>query len=254
MAKLTLLEMTQNILSALDEDEVSNIDDTVSSQQVVEVLKEVYYQIVENNLVPELQQLFRLSAAPGGELALLTIPTNVSRLDSIKYNKIKTGATRPDYRTIKYMSPHEFLLLVDARDSTQSDVVEMTDPTSTNITINILNDQPPTWWTSFDDQYIMFDAYDAVVDASGLDVAKTKCFGQIIPTWTASNSFVPDLDSNQFAYFLTEAKATCFANLKQSENPKTERQARQLKAKQQNDRFRTTRDKFKETQPDFGRR
>ena len=193
MAKMTLKEMTVNILAALEEDDVEHIDDTPSAAQVVEVLKEVYYQIVSNDVVPELQSLFRLSDAPSSENSLLTIPTEVGRIDWIKYNKIISGATRPDYKDVKYLTPEEFLTITDARDSTQSEVEAVTDPTSSNITVYVYNDRAPTYWTSFDDTYIFFDSYDSAVDASGLVASKTKCFGQKVPTWTASNSFTPAL-------------------------------------------------------------
>lgn len=254
MAKMTLLEMTRNILAAMDEDDVSNIDDTPSSVQVAEVIKEVYFQFVENDRVPELEQLIRLSAAPSSEVALLTIPTNIARLDYIKYNVIGSGETRPVWRDIKYLSPKQFLDMVDARDLTLSNIVEMTDPTSTNITVYVQNDKAPQYWTTFDDKYITFDSYDVAVDASGLSAAKTKCYGQIVPTWTASNAFTPTLDANKFAYLLAEAKATCFANLKQEQNPKIERQVRIQKAKQQNNLHRIAKDEFQERQPNYGRR
>lgn len=254
MAKMTLLEMTRNILAALDEDEVDNIDDTPSAIQVAEVIKEVYYQFVENDRVPELEQLIRLSAAPSAEVALLTIPTNLARLDYIKYNVIADGATRPVWKTIRQLTPKEFLDLTDARDLTLSEIVEMTDPTSTNITLYIQNNKAPDYWTSFDDKYIVFDSYDVAVDATGIDATKTKCSGQIIPTWTASNAFTPTLDANKFAYLLAEAKATCFANLKGEPNSKTESQARIQKAKQQKNLFRYERDEYAIRQPNYGRR
>ena len=43
MAKLTLLDMTQNILSALDSDPVDSIDETVEAVQVAELIKEAYF-------------------------------------------------------------------------------------------------------------------------------------------------------------------------------------------------------------------
>ena len=246
--------MTQNILAALDEDEVDNIDDTPSAVQVAEVVKEVYYQFIENDRVPELEQLIRLSAAPTSEVALLTIPTNLARLDYIKYNVIKSGETRPFWKTLQQLTPKEFLDLTDSRDLTLSEIVEMTDPTSTNITVYIQNNKAPEYWTSFDDRYITFDSYDVAVDASGISAAKTKCSGQIIPTWTSSNSFTPTLDANKFAYLLAEAKATCFANLKGDINSKIEQQARVQKAKQQKNLFRYERDEYAIRAPNYGRR
>jgi hypothetical protein len=252
--KMTLLEMTRNILAALDEDDVDNIDDTPSAQQITETLKEVYYQLVENEPVPELMQLIRLSAAPGGENALLTIPTTIGELHWIKYNKIKTGETRPNFQEVCYMTPEEFIQRSDSLDATQSNVETMTDPTSAAVTVYIENDKAPSYWTSFDDRYIIFNSYDIAVDASGISATKTKCYGQAIPTWTASNSFTPTLDANKFAYLLAEAKATCFANLKSEENPKIERQARQQKAKQQNNAYRMKRPEYKISPPNYGRK
>lgn len=254
MAKMTLLEMTRNILAALDEDDVDNIDDTPSAQQITEVLKEVYYQMVENEPVPELFTLTRLSAAPGGENALLTIPTTIGELFWIKYNKIKTGETRPNYQEVCYVTPEEFINRSDSLDATLATVEAMTDPTGTPVTVYIENNKAPSYWTSFDDQYITFNSYDSTVDASGIDATKTKCYGQKVPTWTGSNSFVPTLDANKFAYLLAEAKATCFANLKQTENPKVERQARQQKNKQQNNAYRVKRPEYKINPPSYGRK
>lgn len=254
MAKMTLLEMTRNILSALDEDDVDNIDDTPSSVQVAEVIKEIYYQFIENDRVPELERLIRLSAAPAAEVALLTLPANLARLDYIKYNVIRAGETRPVWKEICYLEPQEFLRRTDGRDLDLSNIVEMTDPTSTNVTLYIQNDKAPDYWTSFDDLHVIFDSYDIAVDAAGLSAAKTKCFGQIVPTWTASNAFTPALDANKFAYLLAEAKATCFSNLNKEPNTKTELQVRQQKAKQQNNLYRYSKDDYKTRQPNFGRR
>lgn len=254
MAKMTLLEMTRNILSALDEDDVDNIDDTVSSVQIAEIIKEVYFQFVENDVIPELEQLIRLSAAPAAEVAVLTIPTNLARLDFIKYNVIKAGETRPVWKQLTRLEPHEFLDRTDSRDLTLANVIEMTDPTSAAVTLQIQNDKAPDYWTSFDDRYVIFDSYDVAVDASGLSAAKTKCRGQIIPTWTATNSFTPALDANKFAYLLAEAKATAYANLKTEENSKLERQVRQQKAKQQNNLHRYRRNEYQLRQPNTGRR
>ena len=48
MAKMTLLEMTQNILSAMDSDAVNSIGDTVESLQVADVIVETYYELFAN--------------------------------------------------------------------------------------------------------------------------------------------------------------------------------------------------------------
>jgi hypothetical protein len=53
MRKMTLLEMVQNIASALETDEVSSISDTVESLEIAEEIKTTFYEQFNNILVPE---------------------------------------------------------------------------------------------------------------------------------------------------------------------------------------------------------
>lgn len=64
MAKMSLLDMTQNILSALDSDPVSDISETVESQQVVEIIKESFYELMSSRQWPFLQTLTKLEGLP----------------------------------------------------------------------------------------------------------------------------------------------------------------------------------------------
>jgi len=61
MAKLTLLDMTQNILSAMDSDPVSSIDETVESVQVADLVKEAFFEIISQRDWPFLFQLVQLT-------------------------------------------------------------------------------------------------------------------------------------------------------------------------------------------------
>ena len=46
MAKLTLLEMTQDIMSDMDSDEINSINDSVEALQVAQIIKTTYYNII----------------------------------------------------------------------------------------------------------------------------------------------------------------------------------------------------------------
>ena len=61
MAKMTLLDMTQNILSALDSDAVDSIDETVEAIQVADLVKEAYFDIMSQRDWPFLFQLSQLT-------------------------------------------------------------------------------------------------------------------------------------------------------------------------------------------------
>lgn len=259
--KMTMLEMVQNIMSALDSDEIDSITDTVEGEQVAAVIRDTYWQLVENRLIPEHKELFQLTDAGATAKVYMLVPTTVSKIDWIKYNVIESGGSNNNFVTIPYKEPEEFIEILVARTNSDSDVVSATDPNSSIALDMFENDKRPEFWTSFDDEYICFDSYDATVDASGLVGSKTLCHGVIIPTFTITNSvtdaFTPDLDDNLFPLLLAEAKSTCFTTIKQTANAKIEKQARDQKVFSQNDRQRTIAAQKKDTtptRPNYGRR
>ena len=120
---------------------------------------------------------------------------------------------------IEYKNPEDFMYLTDARDSLASTVKKVTDPTG--ITINILNNKQPQYFTSFDDVTMVFDSYLAAVDTT-LQSTKTQCHGKRSVAFTVSDSFTPDLPIQMFTFLLAEAKSSAFLTLKQMANQKAE--------------------------------
>lgn len=53
--KQTLLEMVQLILSSIDGEEVNSIDDTVEANQVALIVKSVYYDMLSDISLPEIE-------------------------------------------------------------------------------------------------------------------------------------------------------------------------------------------------------
>ena len=259
--KMTMLEMVQNIMSALDSDEIDSITDTVEGEQVAAVIRDTYWQLVTNKTIPEHQALFQLTNAGGTAKVFMLIPTTVRQIEWLKYNKIEDGGSDTVFADVQYLDPESFMNLLLRRKSSDTNTVSATDPNSSIALDQIINDAPPSYWTSFDDQYVVFDSYDAVVDASGLVASKTLCWGVVEPTFTiansTTNSFTPDLDDHLFPLLLAEAKSTCFVNIKQSANPKVDKQAREQRFSMQNDKYRTKasqEENFNASAPDYGRR
>lgn len=220
MAKMTLLEMTQNILSDMDSDEVNSISDSTESLQVAEVIKTTYYNIIDGRDYPWLKELFQMSAS--GTTARpthMTLPENVIDLDWIKYNCIKSGETRNRFKTIKYKTPSEFLDIVNDRVSDNDNVTVISD--STGVELNILTDTAPTYFTSFDDETLVFDSYDSTIEST-LVASKTQCFGKRSVVFNMTDSFIPDMPVQMFSYLLSEAKSVAFITLKQTPNSKAE--------------------------------
>ena len=224
MAKMTLLDMVQDILSDMDDDEVNDISDTPSSLQVAQIIRSSFYDILDSKTSwPHLQTLMSLDSSADIEKPThMRLPENIKELEFIKYNKRKLGDTKNLYQDLKYCYPDEFLERTNNYNTDESNVIQVTDYSGVNIAIK--TDQAPTYWTSFDDNWIVCNSYDSAVDST-LQNEKTQCVATRSPAWVVSNTAVPDLPDEAFSRLLAEAKAACFIRLKQMSDPKAEQQA-----------------------------
>jgi hypothetical protein len=236
MAKMTLLEMTQDIMSDMDSDEINSINDSVEALQVAQIIKSTYYNIIDGRDYDFLYELFQLdSSGTTSRPSHMKLPENIIDLKYIKYNTRKSTDTKDKYLKIKYLNPEDFMERVDRRDSSKSTVTVVTD--TTGISINVINDKAPEYFTSFDDEYLVFDSYDSSVDTT-LQNNKTQCHGKRSVTFTLLDTFTPDLPVQMFTYLLAEAKSTAFMTLKQMANAKAEQVSVSQKRRMSQDAWR----------------
>lgn len=217
----------------MDSDNVNSITDTQESIQVAQIVKDTYYELISKRDWPHLKQLFTLDNISDTDRPnYLSIPTGVYEMEFVKYNKRKSTDTRDKYQEVDYLDPDNFLLKQNQLNETLSNVTQVTD--STGVKYNIRNDRAPEYWTSFDDNLIIFNSYDSGVDTTAQG-SKTQCRGVIEPSWSAVDGFTPDLPAEAFPLLLSESKSTAFLLLKQVANEKAEqksqRQQRRLSRK-----------------------
>lgn len=220
--KMTLLQMTQDILNDLDSDSVNSILDTVESEQVAQIIKTCYFEIIGNRNWPHLRKLFQLESS--GTLDrpnYLRIPVTLKELEFFKYEVQKDGQ-KIVQKEVKYQEPDHFLRLISTRSSTDPNVTTVIDYSGTKLLVR--NDMAPTYWTSFDDFNLVTDSYDKTADDT-LQSTKTQCLGYIHPSWVHEDDHVPDLPYEAFPALLAEAKSTAFVSVKQMANQKAEQKA-----------------------------
>lgn len=218
--KKSLIEIVQGILNDSDSDAVNSIDDTVEAQQAAEIVKNTYYLMMANRNWPHTRKLIQLEAS--GDLTkpnYLKLPENLKELCFLKYEKQKLGDTRTLLESVTYKEPEEFLEYISTRNSDNTNVETIVDFTDTKLLV--FNDVAPTYYTSFDDTYIVADAYNATVDDT-LKKAKTQAVAYLIPSWENRDDFVPDLPVDAFPGLEEEAKSTFFLVIKQMANQKAE--------------------------------
>ena len=244
--KTTLLELVQSILSDMDSEAVNSISDSVEAQQVASVIEDTYYNIISNRDIPELKRIITLtSLSDSTRPTHFKYPENVKQLEEIRYNIALSGGVT--YAVVPFIDPLEFI----ARQSTDEDataIIQVPD-VDTSAVFLIRNDTMPTYYTSFDDEHIVFNAYDASVE-SIMQASKTMAYGTVYPTFSITDAFEPHLDDNMMPYLLAESKSVCFSLFKSGSDPKVEQAARRLKSYVQNDMFRT---KQANKRPHYGR-
>jgi len=219
--KQTLLGLVQDILSDMGSDKVNSIGETEESNQVAVIVKHTYFELMSRKDWPHLRKTGQLiNSNQSSKPTVMGIPTNSSRIDYVGYSEQRDVLDTVSYRRTPYMYPDEFIAYTNSRNPNNDNVTVVNDGS----VYYIYNDQPPSYYTSFDDKNLVFDSY-----CSELNTTLTSINSQIIyykePLWEISDSFVPDLPSEAFPLLYAEAKSACFVELKQMVNSKAEQQA-----------------------------
>jgi len=214
----------------MDSEDVNTISDTVEAQQVASVVEDTYFNIIAARDIPEHNKLIPLvSLANNAKPTHFTYPARTKQLMRVDYN-IGT-ASAPDYREIVYVEP---LVFIDRMDETAKKVTTV----DQSVELFVANDKDPSYYTSFNDNHIIMDAYDVSVEAN-LASNKTRAFCAIYPTFSQTDSFAIDLDQTLMPLLLAEAKSACMSLFKGGSDPKVEQSARRLKSYVQNDQYKT---------------
>lgn len=246
--KMTLLEIVQDVLNDMDSDEVNGIADTVEATQIANICRSVYYDVITTVDLPEHTELMTVSGLSNSARPNFMDANSVTEIKELRYNVSETSG-QLDYKLIDYLPPDEFIQRIVKRDTSSSNVIIVTDPTS-DISLPIENDKMPDFYTSFDDRYLCFDSYKSTVDTT-LQTSKTMVLGIKIPTFTLTDSAVPDMDDTIFPYYLAEVKSRSLSLLKGGPDIKVEQFARKHRYFQRNNRWKTGEQRILN---DYGRR
>ena len=247
--KLTLLAMVQDILNDLSSDAVNAITDTEESLQVAQIIKTTYYEMVSRRLWAHDAKLLLLESVNDGDKPnYLHIPENVWKINLIKYNRRKPNETRRRLQEMKYLHVDEFLLKTEQRDSDQDNIVVVTD--FGGVPMNIQKDKAPEWYTSFDEEYLVFDSWDSEIETTMLG-DESQVHATVIPSWSHENNFVPEIPVHLFPALLAEAKSSSALKLKEESDDKAEQQSKRQQTRMSLDSWKVGKNI---RYPNYGRR
>lgn len=289
--KLTLLDMTQTILSALNSDEVNSIGDTPESLQVAQCIKNTYLNMLGKYEFPENVGPINLTPSDNEDQpTLMFLPSGTARVEWIKYynsnpfsgNELQTdqfgayshdvnvdlqnnagGGTNPTaagYQDVYILPMQEFFQINAEMNASEDNVGSFTleipnQATSVNdaFTIFYENDRQPRHCTIIRNYYLLFDSYDNTQDST-LQSSKVMCQAWIDPIFELEDNFIPYMDDKHFPLLLNDAKSLAFTEIKNQPHPKAEKETdKQLFSLMKWKAQHDTPSYFGEL-PDFGRR
>ena len=253
MAKDTLLDIVQSILSDSDGDEVNDIAATVESQQAASIIKDEFSIIVDEFDLKHYDRFVKLDATDATTPTLMSRPEGFHSISSIKYDKKTTAGGDQKYRDVCFKEPEDFLNLVSQRTLSDSNVEAMTLPESGHV-ILVRNDEAPTYWTIFEGyDYVVFDSYDSVIE-SNLQQSKNLARGVQRPTLALTNTSVPNLPQNQMVLLKNRARAMFFDLYKDGVTTEIAKRQRQSEVRAQRKKYITRKLQEKRTGPNHGRK
>lgn len=200
--KYTLLEMVQRILQAVDGQMVESIEDTREAMQVAQCVKETYEHLLYTRDIKARTNLVQIhSASDLSRPTTFIINDDVAQLDVLKYYDDE----HKKYRDLKWVDPEDFLEhSLNHHAPCCEHIISCKDPTS-GVRYNIHNDKLPSVYTSFNDNEIVCDAYDATKEDTLME-EHTAAYGIVMPEFKLEDTFVPDLAPQHFNLLLNTAR------------------------------------------------
>lgn len=225
----TLLELVQDTLASLESDEVNSIFDTTEAQDVARIVKDCYETLIIEIAPKSRKGLFHLDASiDNSKPVLMRLPQDVRSIEWLKYN-VGHNLQDTNFRDIHYLEPIDFFNHTNGLDENTDWVSSMTvDFDGHPFQIKFRNDVSPYYYTSPDNVTILFDSFESSLENT-LTSSRTYGYGNKSPIFKMENSYIPVLDDTHFPLLLNMVKSQAFTEMKQSENPNSERRERRLR-------------------------
>ena len=189
----------------MDSDAVSTYNETIESEQIALTAQEQYMELATYQRVPQFEQLTKLitpGSTPTG--SILNIPALATDVYDIRYRHIDSN-DNTTYRAMKFLSKTDFLNQQLDLKVGEDNVEENT--LSNGVKIPFRTDKSPEYYTTFDDETIVFDSIDSIAEGgNSIDGDNSLAIAYIIPEFELEDNFIPDLPIKLFPQYLDMIK------------------------------------------------
>lgn len=182
--KYTLLRIVQEYQDRTSGFAVDSIFDSDETQQVATIAESVYYDLEDKLRESEFTSNLILANHVGdtNKPNYLQLPSKLHRVNQSKMSYLVDGK----YKELMYLEPQEFLDLCIDNDNNLPNTELIQD--FSGVLLPIVNNQAPSFFTSFDGRYLVTDSYDSDVDTT-LQASKTRIFGSMSQVFLLEDDF-----------------------------------------------------------------
>lgn len=213
MPARTLLQVVQNVLSAMEADNVNSISDTVESVAIARVAEETFFELISQSDWPHLEVLETADSHSSLESPnVLRIPKNIKNIKGFWY----------DGSRLKYLPIEEFIEMSNQLDVSKENVV--LSQVGANTYLNCYNDTAPRVFTLVGDSLVVTDSYNSN-ESSTLLGHKSLISGTETPYFELDDNFVPKMPDSMLSTYLAMVKRSAFLYFRREPSTKDERAA-----------------------------
>lgn len=219
----TLNYTVQRVLEKLDLDVIDSINDSQDAILVAREAEDTFFDLLSRNEWPERHDLLEVESVSDTNLpTALRLPTKVLSISSLRYDVTTPEDDDSVIKTLEKLDVEDFLELVHSRNTSADEVVTAS---YKDIPIYLLNNQAPTYFTTFDNEMLVMDSWISAVETT-VQGSKTIARGSFVPVWAHDDDFVIPLDNVTYPLFLSELTAACSVYLNGAQSLEDERRRR----------------------------
>lgn len=247
MERYTLLELVNTVGESMDYETYNDIGETPESERITRICRTVFAKLLSTFGWKHLHTLARLEGlSDPNQPMLMKIPTEISRVHSVWYDRTPGDEDDLKVGNIAYLEdPQDFLRRIYQRKSTDDNVEEY--ETQDGLPLLIFTDRAPKFCTSFDDNVLVFDAYNSSVEST-LHANKSMVYGVKAGAWQNENTFIPPLPAEHFPMYLSKCIVEANEKLRQVRMGGEQRDYNEMKNRMR----RTQRVEEIERKPNYG--
>lgn len=253
MAKRNLLKLVQDLGASVSSDVIDTLDETDESLDIGTFLRMAFDAALSRRDWEFLKNRVRtLDARDVGDTQInrLKLPPDVSGMSRLVVRYRNPIPARDEVFTdLNYMDPWEFVQHTQQANENDANVTTVLN--DDGVSSLIFNDRVPSFFTSFDEEHIWFDAYEAS-RGTGNIVGDVVIITDIIPVmdWTDPTATLP-VPERMEMYIFNEALNICAVRLRQTADPTAQREANRQYVKMRDLEPKVNRD---ELEIDYGRK